>query len=381
PLRLAKYGVPLAETAPAGLAAAGVEPVLLPPVPQMSVERLDANPDVAASLPGPERSSDTGPAFEDGRGPEAGPWFTSMSKARPHRQGDASEAAGHDGLQYKQESDPAATRDDPAADTDGLGDAVGGELPQSSAEDTYFQGFAQFVDEYGMVPNEGQLGPYMATLYGPFGPIGGWLTEGELGHILPHFVQRYEAERLNAPQLTTLLPKQAARVEEVSAGLDAPDQVGEAPVVPPAPEPARQDEQVPIPPPGGAADPTVGDLTTVDRYYVAWMTYQQQHDREPSDGELSQFLAAQGIGVRGGDPVNPSTLRRYFLPFRIYAQWGRQRSEHESPRIDLLLKELGELGVKGQYGRPITSEFVEKLLPDFERRWRTFAAVWSVTPA
>ncbi|MFI8521312.1 DUF2637 domain-containing protein [Streptomyces sp. NPDC085481] len=33
PLRLAKYGVPLAETAAAGLAAAGVEPMLLPPAP------------------------------------------------------------------------------------------------------------------------------------------------------------------------------------------------------------------------------------------------------------------------------------------------------------------------------------------------------------
>ncbi|NML54945.1 DUF2637 domain-containing protein [Streptomyces sp. R302] len=33
PLRLARYGVPLAETAPAGLAAAGVDPVLLPPNP------------------------------------------------------------------------------------------------------------------------------------------------------------------------------------------------------------------------------------------------------------------------------------------------------------------------------------------------------------
>lgn len=31
PLRLAKYGVPLAETGPAGLAAAGIEPALLPP--------------------------------------------------------------------------------------------------------------------------------------------------------------------------------------------------------------------------------------------------------------------------------------------------------------------------------------------------------------
>lgn len=34
PLRLAKYGVPLAETAPAGLAAAGIDPVLLPPAPR-----------------------------------------------------------------------------------------------------------------------------------------------------------------------------------------------------------------------------------------------------------------------------------------------------------------------------------------------------------
>lgn len=34
PLRLAKFGVPLAETAPAGLAAAGIEPILLPPPPR-----------------------------------------------------------------------------------------------------------------------------------------------------------------------------------------------------------------------------------------------------------------------------------------------------------------------------------------------------------
>ncbi|MER7489828.1 DUF2637 domain-containing protein [Streptomyces sp. NPDC126497] len=35
PLRLAKYGVPLADTAPAGLAAAGIEPALIPPAPEL----------------------------------------------------------------------------------------------------------------------------------------------------------------------------------------------------------------------------------------------------------------------------------------------------------------------------------------------------------
>ncbi|MBA2808160.1 DUF2637 domain-containing protein [Streptomyces sp. KM273126] len=43
PLRLARYGVPLANTAPAGLAAAGIEPALLPPAaqpqPELELER------------------------------------------------------------------------------------------------------------------------------------------------------------------------------------------------------------------------------------------------------------------------------------------------------------------------------------------------------
>ncbi|MEU6932303.1 DUF2637 domain-containing protein [Streptomyces sp. NPDC046374] len=42
PLRLAKYGVPLAETAAAGLAAAGVEPVLLPPAPVQQVQGVQS---------------------------------------------------------------------------------------------------------------------------------------------------------------------------------------------------------------------------------------------------------------------------------------------------------------------------------------------------
>ncbi|MFI5887635.1 hypothetical protein ACIBCE_51025, partial [Streptomyces sp. NPDC051554] len=39
PLRLARYGVPLAQTAPSGLAAAGIEPVLLPPAPELEPAR------------------------------------------------------------------------------------------------------------------------------------------------------------------------------------------------------------------------------------------------------------------------------------------------------------------------------------------------------
>ncbi len=60
PLRLAKYGVPLSETAPAGLAAAGIEPTLLPSAPQTEVERIDT----AAGGPagGPSQPAQVPPA-------------------------------------------------------------------------------------------------------------------------------------------------------------------------------------------------------------------------------------------------------------------------------------------------------------------------------
>lgn len=74
PLRLARYGVPLAETAPAGLAAAGIEPQLLPPQPTA-----------------PELESKAAQAEEPAVAPEEAPsqWF-----AAPHN------------LQYRGDYDP-----------------------------------------------------------------------------------------------------------------------------------------------------------------------------------------------------------------------------------------------------------------------------------
>src|ERR687886_1634983 len=48
PLRLARYGVPLSETAPAGLAAAGIEPALIPAAPKPA---LDGPPPAEAAPP------------------------------------------------------------------------------------------------------------------------------------------------------------------------------------------------------------------------------------------------------------------------------------------------------------------------------------------
>ncbi|MER7814300.1 DUF2637 domain-containing protein [Streptomyces sp. NPDC096153] len=68
PLRLAKYGVPLAETAPAGLAAAGIEPMLLPPQP--------AAPELEPTQPA--RAQEPPAAAED----ETSQWFTTPQDVR-----------------------------------------------------------------------------------------------------------------------------------------------------------------------------------------------------------------------------------------------------------------------------------------------------------
>ncbi|MEV5989176.1 DUF2637 domain-containing protein [Streptomyces sp. NPDC052051] len=90
PLRLARYGVPLAETAPAGLAAAGIEPAMLPPAPRVEVA-VDAPAAPApqqaappaeqrpqlegAAHPGRAQAPDGAPAPDAAPDPAQNPWF------------------------------------------------------------------------------------------------------------------------------------------------------------------------------------------------------------------------------------------------------------------------------------------------------------------
>ncbi|SCF85708.1 DUF2637 domain-containing protein [Streptomyces sp. Ncost-T10-10d] len=101
PLRLAKYGVPLAETGPAGLAAAGIEPALLPPAPAL-VEPGEFQPELPYAEPHPQQQhpqyeqqhthpSDPAAVEEwpqEGPGSHESPWF-----AAPQVPDDAYESA------------------------------------------------------------------------------------------------------------------------------------------------------------------------------------------------------------------------------------------------------------------------------------------------
>ncbi|MFJ5535113.1 DUF2637 domain-containing protein [Streptomyces sp. NPDC093261] len=92
PLRLARYGVPLAQTAGAGLAAAGIEPALIPPAPPLQAAAGTAAAG-AAQAPGRAPAGEQRPQLEGNRNPgqpvpepdpEQSPWFTTPSQAEYH---------------------------------------------------------------------------------------------------------------------------------------------------------------------------------------------------------------------------------------------------------------------------------------------------------
>ncbi|MDT0425972.1 hypothetical protein RM554_31535, partial [Streptomyces sp. DSM 41859] len=87
PLRLARYGVPLAETAPAGLAAAGIEPVLLPPAPRLEAAHEPERQAAPAleSTPAPVREQLPAPtADEPGDRPQQQPQTQAQAQAQEY---------------------------------------------------------------------------------------------------------------------------------------------------------------------------------------------------------------------------------------------------------------------------------------------------------
>ncbi|MGY0024722.1 DUF2637 domain-containing protein [Streptomyces sp. YJ-C3] len=87
PLRLARYGVPLAETAPSGLAAAGIEPQLLPPRPV--APELERSAPVAPVAPVAPTAPVEAPVEASAEAVEEAPsqWFATPPQAQQYQGG------------------------------------------------------------------------------------------------------------------------------------------------------------------------------------------------------------------------------------------------------------------------------------------------------
>ncbi|MET7456991.1 hypothetical protein ABZT03_34930, partial [Streptomyces sp. NPDC005574] len=237
PLRLARYGVPLAETSPSGLAAAGIEPALLPPAPRPEVtvggrgeetasaaqpaaapgeqrlelagtpgsERADSAPRQPARAPEPEQSPwfNTPPpqetVYEGGYDPTYDPeqyaqWYDEQQQAEqygPYGQFEQydryREPAGEAEPVRESASEETGTFPIPSGPnrTRQLGEG-GGTPPVEPDEESYYQVFRQSID--GSYPTPRVLGDNIEATYGTA------LSPSALKNLAERFQQRHTAE-------------------------------------------------------------------------------------------------------------------------------------------------------------------------------------------
>ncbi|WP_455907359.1 DUF2637 domain-containing protein [Streptomyces mirabilis] len=403
PLRLARYGVPLAETAPSGPAAAGIEaPILftlerVPDPVQPEGPALEAAADgeqevaeleeseprpVQAPAAAPERALGPQDSSEDAAERFAGAYqeFIAQFQVEPttaqwafwlrDQYGVSTEAS--DPLSEAQLQPLLQVLQNryaiPAVETTGV------EEPQPTDQswyDYFYSAWRSYEQERGDYPDAGALAAYVYERDG----ITGAGDQPISGEDLDDFVVSSRRREFDDAEL----PAEEAVADSGEQEVDGPLPEAEAPSSVPARAAAqaakeqrrpRVDAPIDEPPPApaGAVEERVA-LTRVDRYYLAWVEYQQQRGAEPNGDDLSKYLGEKGVVGRNGRAAAASTLRRYLLPFRIYSVWAEHRVRSEQPSLKAVAEACAARGVTLQYNEPITAATIAEHSADFERRW------------
>ncbi|MFD5522512.1 hypothetical protein ACFWI3_41970, partial [Streptomyces sp. NPDC127066] len=410
PLRLARYGVPLAETAPAGLAAAGIEPALLPPAPTPALAPVQA---AAPAAPGSSSASNA----PQSSAPTAG---------------HVSETDGAG----ERPALPVPARKEITADTryppHQHRKATG---PRIEANGVFAKAYRTWLGHFQTEPTPLQFAAFLQNQYAITTATGHPLSDKQLHPILRSLQKRYATPTTPAtPQNPSTTPAESTAddlereefvyrarqdygqehsrypdAEQLATHVFQRDGITTAkgqPLTGAGIDPfiaafRRRDLNDAVPDPTDPSDPADtrvslpvqtgprdeeaekaednatndglkerGPLTTVDRYYLAWRDYQAQYGQEPKDHQLSTFLAEKhGVLGRGGQNISPSTLRRYLPGFRLYTAWSALREHTETPTAHDVARECATREITLRK-TPVTTEMIEPDLPSFERRWQ-----------
>ncbi|GGX56369.1 DUF2637 domain-containing protein [Streptomyces chartreusis] len=408
PLRLARYGVPLAETAPAGLAAAGIEE--LPIDFTFSVERAPAPAPSKDPVKEPAVHEEPGPSRPEAATPETPAPRIERAPA-PEKSQTVEDAAEGFAEAYRAwladfQTEPTAAQFahwlQQHGITTGAGEALndtqleplllalkerygprselaaGGEQQtddERSWHDYFYNSWTTYAQEHGVYPDSAALAVFVFERDSITGPGGRPITGEDLAAFVDEFQQR-EFDETDTQTATGAAETGEVHVphpreeepEAAGAGLGAQaakDQRGPRVNAPVDELPDEEQQQ-----------PAAAELTTVDRYYLAWSEFlTQRGDEFPSSSqeaqELSTYLAeAKGMHGRGGKPVSPSNLRRYLVAFRIYTLWAEQRVRSGMPSLDAIAQECAAQGITAQHSKPITRDYIADQVDDFERRWQ-----------
>jgi hypothetical protein len=411
PLRLARYGVPLAETAPAGLAAAGIAD---PPIAfAFAVQRVSAPTSAEDPALEPAARAEEGPdpLSSEATGTTDQAPLVAAEQAPEEAHTDEAEglAAAYQAWIANFQAEPTATQFAYWLQEHGITTAAGGLLTDAQLQpllqvlsqrygptpepvaaeqqagdelswyDYFYNSWFAYAQERGAYPDAAALAAYVYERDQIAGPGGRPLAGADVEAFVEDFQQREVTE--SAPYAEDPADDSGEpRADALASGDE--ETTGSAPAG--AGAQAATDQRglrvsaaVDAPPPN--EDPSAGEvagLTTVDRYYLAWAEHQAQRTEEPPSSTaeaeaLSVYLAeAKGLRGRGGKPVSAGNLRRYLLPFRIYHLWAEQRVRREAPSLDAVAQECAAQGITAQHNRPITAAYIADQVGDFERRWQ-----------
>ncbi|MFB7518173.1 DUF2637 domain-containing protein [Streptomyces sp. NPDC056144] len=212
PLRLARYGVPLAETAAEGLAAAGIEPAVLPaeqPQPPVMIPQQTV-PAIPQQLPHPEPVA-VGPGAVQPGAAEAGavdaagnPWFKDNQVSPESYEGDYNPQIV-EGLEPTPVPVPQGPEDVPPPGPEQFVEypEYVEQQPQRPQDDDFeevvFKAMDTYVYEHDQMPSESALAQLVAEWYGL-----AEFPEGELA------------------LLRQAVPKAEERVQQARAEVDTP---------------------------------------------------------------------------------------------------------------------------------------------------------------
>ncbi|MET7980850.1 hypothetical protein ABZW44_49520, partial [Streptomyces mirabilis] len=254
-------------------------------------------------------------------------------------------------------------------------DTEGVPVPEEepSWEEFFYSAWLAYAGEHDQYPDAAALAAYVFQRDGITGATGQPLMGEDLEDFVAAFQEREfgdaeppvgEAAAGFGEQLPSV-PSQSEsdpQAEPVGAGAHAAEEK-RGPKVNAAID-GLADEQIASQPPAAGSG-----LTTVDRYYLAWVEYQQQRGAEPNGDDLSKYLGEKGVVGRNGRAAAASTLRRYLLPFRIYSVWAEHRVRSEQPSLKAVAEACAARGITLQHNEPITAATIAEHTADFERRW------------
>ncbi|MFF9652514.1 DUF2637 domain-containing protein [Streptomyces sp. NPDC014622] len=358
PLRLAKYGVPLAETAGAGLAAAGIEPALLPPAPALSAAGPDEfPPELPYAGPQTQPRSQAHPQalapqqHQEQQGHQEHP----EQQQQQQQQQAYGQQPGHP-QQYEQQQQPQHARPDDMAAAD--------ERPQDGPGSHESPWFAA-----SPVPNDAHRSAYDPTyveglepmpVQVPLGPGGRTRPLGNVGTIgavpeprtvasrpMPQAEHDEQAQQVQHTQQTYQIQQvqQAQQAQQTHQAQQAqqtqqPHQAQQA-QPDPQPAPAREEQQAPA--------------------------QAQQKEPAPESGPAvesgPETASGSAAEVESGSEVE-SEVEFGTVAYQVFAEYTRTHQAHPSAEVlDIHLSDVHNIH------HPRGAALLRRMLPGFKQRF------------